>query len=343
MLSRRHIRIKVFQSIYAFYTLSEEERTSNSTHTLLNHLVEQPDKIYKNYIRLLSLVLAIRNKAIADAEVRASKYLPKPEDKEANRAFIENKVLIALDENLELHKVLTQLKFSWKNDEDIIQHLFSKLKTAEFYNNYLKESPSFERDVKFLSNIYSKIIEKSEEVDNFFDDKGFKENIDSVKGNKIILSKFSDLTWYTDKELIFEMIQFTFKKLITEEANPQTKLAQVALNWDEDKKFLEKLFTKALEEIEDSNALVEKFAKNWDIDRIALVDRILMQMAIVEWKYFPSIPVNVTMNEYIDIAKEYSTPQSKSFVNGVLDQILQELQDQKKIEKSGRGLINSKK
>jgi N utilization substance protein B len=160
--------------------------------------------------------------------------------------------------------------------------------------------------------------------------------------NEVILNYFSekDLNWTENKSIVRSLSSKVLKNAATEpEADP---VPEIAINWDEDKEFFQNIFNFTIENDSASKALITQKTKNWDIERLAFTDKVIISMALAEMKNFPSIPVKVTINEYIDISKTYSTPKSKQFVNGLLDVLAKELTDSGQIRKSGRGLLDNK-
>jgi N utilization substance protein B len=195
------------------------------------------------------------------------------------------------------------------------------IKTSETYQEYLKISnPSVEQDFDAADDLLKKIIFKNEVILNYFSEK--------------------DLNWTENKSIVRSLSSKVLKNAATEpEADP---VPEIAINWDEDKEFFQNIFNFTIENDSASKALITQKTKNWDIERLAFTDKVIISMALAEMKNFPSIPVKVTINEYIDISKTYSTPKSKQFVNGLLDVLAKELTDSGQIRKSGRGLLDNK-
>jgi N utilization substance protein B len=162
--------------------------------------------------------------------------------------------------------------------------------------------------------------------------------------NEVVLSFFSekDLNWTENKAIVRSLAAKVLKNATSSEVPIDEILPEIAINWEEDKEFFENIFNFTIENAMESKALIAEKTKNWDIERLAFTDKVIISMALAEMIHFPSIPVKVTINEYIDISKTYSTPKSKQFVNGLLDVLSKELMDQGKIRKSGRGLLDNK-
>jgi N utilization substance protein B len=197
--------------------------------------------------------------------------------------------------------------------------LFYALKAAPEYQTYLeKTDDSIQSDKDIIKFIFKKIILKSATAEQVFEEKF--------------------LNWPVDKDPLQAMVAKTFKNFSNEDF-AKNKLAELSADWVEDREFLITLFQQTIRYNQEYQQLIGDKTQNWEAERIALMDTLLMKMAICEFLGFPSIPVKVTLNEYLDISKEYSTPKSNSFINGILDKVLIELKEQNKIRKSGRGLI----
>jgi N utilization substance protein B len=197
------------------------------------------------------------------------------------------------------------------------------IKPSEDYQAYLQTaSPTAEQDLELADNLLKKIVFKNEVILNFFSEK--------------------DLNWTENKSVVRSLAAKVLKNAsnLTEGADEQ--LPEIAMNWDEDKEFFENIFNFTIENDAVSKALISQKTKNWDIERLAFTDKVIISMALAEMKNFPSIPVKVSINEYIDISKTYSTPKSKQFVNGLLDVMAKELIENGEIRKSGRGLLDNK-
>jgi N utilization substance protein B len=162
--------------------------------------------------------------------------------------------------------------------------------------------------------------------------------------NEVLLNFFSekDLNWTENKSVVRSLASKVLKNSSTMDASELDYLPEIAINWEEDKEFFQNIFNFTIENDALSKSLITQKTKNWDIDRLAFTDKIIISMAIAEMKHFPSIPIKVSINEYIDISKTYSTPKSKQFVNGLLDVMAKELTESGQIRKSGRGLLDNK-
>lgn len=236
--------------------------------------------------------------------------------------FQQNKVINALLENPRLEKIYIKSGLSWEGqEEELVVWVNEVLLKDEAVVSYLElDRARFEDDKEFLLHLYKAIIFKAEIIGLYMEQ--------------------VDLYWSENKAILRSMVVKTIKAV--EEGEADFELAELSYNWEEDKQFFELLFDKTTEEEEKYEEMIAAKTKNWDIDRISDTDKILLQMAIQEMINFPGIPLKVTINEYIEVSKKYSTPKSKLFINGVLDVIAVDLQKEGAIRKSGRGLIDNK-
>jgi len=265
MLNRRHLRVKVLQSLYAYH-----QSRSGDIKQHEKNLLQGVDKVYEMYIWMLSLITEVTGYAEIDAQDRANKHLPTADDLNADVKILSNRFILSLRKNKEFLAGLKKYKVAWDFEPELVKTLFSSLKKSEEYAAYLsKTGDTLHSDKDIIKHIFKKIILKSSLAEQVFED--------------------MFIYWPVDKDVLQALIAKTFKNFAYD--NPaENKLAEVTGNWEE---FLN----------------------------------------------FPSIPVKVTINEYLEISKEFSTPKSNSFINGILDKILIELKSENKINKIGRGLI----
>ncbi|MCM4157678.1 transcription antitermination factor NusB [Gramella sp. AN32] len=314
MLTRRHIRVKVMQSLYAF-NQSQNDNLSVEEKFLQKSMRE----MYDLFLLQLSLIIEIKVHAENFLEISQKKHLATSEEKDPSRKFLDNKVFEILEENESLQNTLEKHKINqWKKDDEYVQIIWNEIKNSLAYEEYMStRESSFKEDKAFFILIFKEIIAPNEKLYEYLEDK--------------------KLTWLDDLPLVNTAILKMFQKL-KETSGKQKKVASLFKN-DEDKEFALQLFRKT--HINDEDLSEEMLGKtpNWDKDRIAEVDMVLIKMAICEFLHFSSIPVKVTINEYLEIAKEYSTPKSSIFINGVLDKLSKEYKESKKLNKTGRGLM----
>lgn len=314
MLNRRHLRVKVLQTIYA-YQVSDSKEVSKFEKALLNSV----DQVFEMYIWTLNLLDEVADYTLIDAEERANKYLPNAEDLSPHVKLATNTFIESLRRNEAYLDGVKKYKVSWSFDPEIVREVFGQLRASAEYAKYNQEedrSIALEKDI--IKYIFKKIILVHPVVVQAFEEKF--------------------LNWPTDKEILQALIAKTLKNF-SSEVPSQNKLAPLSPNWSEDRVFALDLFAHTIRFSDDYQVLISDKTKNWEADRIALLDTILMRLAICELLNFPSIPVKVTMNEYIDLSKEFSTPKSNTFINGIMDKILNDLQKAGRIRKNERGLI----
>jgi len=313
VLNRRHIRIKVMQSIYAMHQSGSDnlEKQEKFLQASLENIVDL-------YLIMLSSLIEIRKKEIEYQEVAQQKHLATPEERNPNLRFVNNPILVALDENNSLSVALENRKINnWQANDDTILMLLQVVKQSELYKKYMaKKVVSFEEERFFIADMFSELIAPNEKLYSYLED--FK------------------LTWVDDIPVVNTQILKQLKQITSEE---QSLIVPAIYKDAEDKDFAVELFRKTvLNETEFAKEFNDK-TPNWDIDRIAELDTIIMKMAICEFLKFPSIPLKVTINEYLELAKEYSTPKSSIFINGILDNLVKDFQLKNRINKVGRGLM----
>lgn len=314
MLNRRHLRVKVLQTLYA-YQLSEDKQVGKFEKALLKSV----DQVYEMYIWTLNLLDEVSDYVRIDAEERANKYLPSAADLSPNTRLLNNTFIDLLRHNDQYLAEVKKYKVSWSFDPEIVRTVFLQLKDKEEYRAYLtQEDRSIAGEKEIIKVIFKKIILKNPAIEQVFEERF--------------------INWPVDKEVLQAMIAKTFKNFTSENPN-QNQLAELTPNWTEDRQFITDLLVNSIRYAEEYQQLISAKTKNWESDRIALLDNLLMRMAICELINFPTIPVKVTINEYIEISKVFSTAKSNTFINGILDKILGELQTVGRIRKHGRGLV----
>lgn len=312
MLTRRHIRVKVMQSLYA-YSQSENDNLNSEEKFLLKSMEE----MYDLYLLLLDLFVEIKDHAADYMEKSQQKHLPSEEDRDPNRRFVDNEIFTLLENNTGLQNGLEARKLNhWKQDDEYVEILWNEIKNSEIYQEYMSSrSGTFQEDKEFVITIFKEIIAPNEKLYDYLEDK--------------------KITWLDDLPLVNTAIVKMLQKLQSGKEHALTRLFKNA----EDKEYAIQLFRKTLLNDNSLAAEMEGKTPNWDRERIADLDAILIKMAICEFLKFPSIPVKVTINEYLEIAKEYSTPKSSIFINGILDKLSKEYKEEGKLNKMGRGLM----
>jgi len=313
MISRRQLRIKALQSLYAYYTTGSEDmkRSENELHFNI-------EKAYELYHYLLLLIIDVMIYADSRIEIARNKRIPTPEDLHPNMRFINNRLINQLRNNRQLLRFVEQHKLNWANHPELIKEVYSRLIESEEYEAYMKgEEPGYLEDKRLVTFIYTHIIYTSERLDSILEEQS--------------------IYWNDDLEFITSMIVKTFKKF-KEEDGPDKLLMDLYKN-KEDTDYVVRLFRQTILHRDEYVEYIKQNTRNWDLDRIAFMDILIMQIAIAELIAFQSIPTKVTLNEYLEISKFYSTNKSNVFINGVLDKVLMQLKEENKISKAGRGLI----
>jgi len=312
MLSRRVLRTKVVKAVYAHIQCEGLTPVVSE-----KNLVTSIDRAYDLYFHLLALVPEIAEYAAERIRIGENKKLPTYDDLHPNRKFVENKVILRLAEDEGLQTELKARKLSWKDHRDLIVALYNALIRQPFYQKYmLSEVRSFREDAQLVSDIYMTMLEEFEPLETVLEEQS--------------------VLWNDDLGFLLTMVSRTIlsmsEKRDTIKLMPQFKS-------DEDLDYAKSLLRYAIAGYDRISLLLDNPMRNWDIERVALMDKIILVTDIAEAESFPSIPVRVTMNEYIDIAKCYSTESSGSFINGVLDRMINQLTEEGKIVKSGKGLL----
>jgi N utilization substance protein B len=274
--------------------------------------------MYEMYIWLLSLVVEMQDHAIDKIEAGRNKKLPSPEDLHPNTKFVTNSFIRLLANSKVLNSKCEELSVNWSQERDLSKKIFKELIQTEDYKEYMESSErGFSHDKEFLLRFFKRHMINVELLHDFFEERS--------------------VLWTDDLDLAAGMAIKTIKAISEDDAD--VELLPLWRDPEDEKNFLNNLFKKTLSLGEESEKLIAEAAKNWDFDRIALLDQILMKMAIAEAQTFKDIPLKVTLNEYIELSKYYSTPKSAGFINGVLDQIFDKLKEDGKIKKTGKGLL----
>ena len=275
------------------------------------NMVTEAEKIHDRYISILNLLISFSERSVQDK-------------RENHSNFVKNLLIKTLSSNENLENISLRRNLKWDEEDTSVWQWFKEfVKTDEEYKEYQKLSETtFEDDKALLMHIVKNIIFKNDVIDKYMEEQ--------------------DINWTEDRAIIKSLVTKTIKSISEEDDGSDLEIQELSYNWEDDKEFFIMLFVETTKVEAEYEELISKKTKNWDIERIAATDRIILEMAISEMINFPSIPVKVTINEYIEVAKKYSTPKSKTFVNGVLDVIANELTDSGDIRKSGRGLIDNK-
>ena len=307
MINRVLIRLKVIQVIYAYY-----QNGGKNLEAAEKELFYSLSKAYDLYKYLLLLMVEVTQFADRRIDNRRHKLRPTEEDLNPNTRFIDNAFMAQLMQNTQLEAFRANQKRSWDDEGDFVKHLFERIEETKAYQEYMaKETLTYEDDRELWRKLYRSTIAQNDEIDEILEEQS--------------------LYWNDDKAIVDTFVLKTIKRFEPENGADQDLMPEY--KDDEDKEFARKLLRSAITNADAYRKLMENNAKNWDMERFAFMDILIMQVALAEIFAFPSIPVSVSLNEYVEIAKMYSTPKSGSFINGMLDGIVNQLKNENKLNK----------
>lgn len=313
MISRRIIRIKVLQILYAFFT-SPDTSINNTEKELFFSL----QKTYDLYHYLMALVIEIEKFAQDRIDLGMKKHRPSSAELAPNTRFVNNRLILQLKSNTSLNKYLETSKLTWIDQEDLIRRLYLSMLDQDFYKEYMAAAENnYADDRKLVEDIFKYLILENEEIESLLEEES--------------------IYWNDDLDFVVSMILKTFKKFKEYSDGEQALLPMY--KDEEDRQFAKDLYRKVVVNHAENVVMIKQHTVNWDIERIAFMDNLILELALTEFLYFPSIPTKVSMNEYIELSKYYSTEKSRNFINGILDKALKDLKKENKILKAGRGLI----
>lgn len=308
MINRNLIRIRVVQLVYAWY-----QNANKDLRNAENELLFGLQKSYDLYYFLLLLMVELTATYQKRVEAKQNKFLPTEEDLHPNTHLVKNKFILQLQENKQFQKQLTERPMSWEENEVFVKNLLDEILSSDTYKEYTAiAEPTYDEDREFWRKTFKQFIYLNEELDDILEDEC--------------------IYWNDDVEIIETFVLKTIKRFSPENGDEQPLLPM--FKDDEDKAYALKLLHNSILEEKEYRSLIEKHTEKWDFDRLAFMDMIIMQVALSEIFTFDSIPTNVSLNEYIEIAKSYSTPKSGTFINGILDAIVQETKKEKRIFKN---------
>ena len=312
MINRRHIRVKVMQSVYAMLQSHNDDLIREE-----KFLKFSIQKMFDLYVLQLQMIIEVQKLAQKKIELSKKKILPTEEDLNPNTKFIDNQLIKLLSNSVSMESYLEVNKLkNWELDDEYVKIIWEKLQKSDLYKDYL-ETPenSFNEDKRFVVEFYKEIIAPNEKIAEYYEDKL--------------------ISWVDDIPFVNTWVVKSLNKQSSKETFQLGKLYKDK----DDEDFVSELFKKVMLHHHKYEEDIREKTPNWETDRIADIDMILIKMAIVEFLHFPSIPSRVTINEYIELAKDYSTEKSGYFVNGVLDKLSKSYLTDKKMIKVGRGLM----
>lgn len=322
MLTRRHLRIKVMQAIYAHESIEKESIGEGE-----KKMLKSFEQLFDLFVYQLSFLVEVFDLAEKKIEEGKNKLLPDRDDLDPNTKFIENRLVDKIRNNRDYINNYNRLKINWRHEHfDIVRKIYNDIRTDSGYQNYMdKKESSFKEDQKMLVYIVKEFISDCQSLMNIYEEQNIFWEEDYYAVNMMLIDFIESMKPNDDE---FQKLPPVFKDLDD-------------LGKSEDKQFAVDLYRSTVAQEDKYENVIASRAKNWEFERIAKIDVILLKMAIAELLNFYSIPIKVTMNEYIEISKYYSTPKSRVFINGILDKLIVEFKEEEKINKTGRGLIDN--
>lgn len=308
MINRNLIRIRIVQIVYAWY-----QNTNNDLRNTEKELLFGLQKSYDLYFYHLLLMVELTRAYEERVETKRNKHLPSQEDLNPNVHLLNNKFMLQLRENVQLNKQLAERPMIWDADNSFVRNMLDRILSSETYRDYTEiTAPTYAQDREFWRKTFKQFIYVNEELDDMLEDEC--------------------IYWNDDVEIVQSFVLKTIKKFSEENGVHQPLLPM--FKDDEDKVYALKLLHDTILNEKKYRAMIKKHTDKWDFERIAFMDLMIMQVALSEISTFESIPTNVSLNEYIEIAKSYSTPKSGTFINGILDAIVQEMKEENLIFKN---------
>lgn len=308
MINRVLIRLKIVQIVYAYY-----QNGGKNLDTAEKELFFSLSKAYDLYNYLLLLMVEVTKQANKRLNAAKNKLVPTKEELFPNTKFVENRFIAQLEVNKQLLEFSNNQKKTWENEADFVKTLCDKILESDIYKEYMaSETSSYEEERELWRKLYKNIIFNNIELDQVLEDQS--------------------LYWNDDKEIVDTFVLKTIKRFDEKNGAKQELLPE--FKDEEDQDFARRLFRRTILNADYYRHLISENTKNWDLDRVAFMDVVIMQIALAEILSFPNIPVSVSLNEYVEIAKLYSTPKSGGFINGTLDGIVNSLKKENKLTKN---------
>lgn len=308
MINRELIRLKIVQIVYAYY-----QNGGKNLDTAEKELFFSLSKAYDLYNYLLLLIVAITRYANKRIEMGKAKLRPTKEELAPNMKFADNLFAAQLEVNKQLNEFVETQKKTWDNDEDFVKSIYNQIIESDIYKEYMSsETSSYTEDREVWRKIYKNLIFNNEDLDSLLEEQS--------------------LYWNDDKEIVDTFVLKTIKRF--DEKNGANQELLPEFKDEEDQDFARRLFRRAILNADYYRHLLNNNSKNWELKRFTFMDVLIMQIALAEVTSFPNIPISVTLNEYLDIARLYSTPKSPAFINGMLDAVINQLKKEGKLMKN---------
>lgn len=307
MVNRILIRIKVLQIVYAYY-----QNGNGNLQSAENDLQFSLKKSYELYLSFLLLLIEITHLQSQIIETKKEKYIPTQEELNPNMRFVNNRVIAQLAADKGFWQLIKENGISWDNDEDFVKRVLELILSSDLYAEYLEaEEDSYEHDLQFWAKAFKQLICDNEMIEEHLEDKS--------------------IFWNDDVEIIESFVLKTIKRF--KETQPATSALQPMFKGEEDRTFAIKLLRQTFLKKEEYRELIGRYLTNWEADRIAHIDMVILQIALAEIFAFPTIHTSISMNEYIEIAKYYSSPKKVPFINAILEAIIRDAKRDHKLLK----------
>ncbi|MCD4736103.1 MAG: transcription antitermination factor NusB [Bacteroidales bacterium] len=320
MLGRRHLRIKLLQSLYAFY-VSGNDRVDLAEKELIGSL----DKLYELLIYQLSFLIQLIVFAHRKAEDAKHKFYPSEQELHPNPKFTDNRIIKQLAGNRHLLREISNNKINWVEEDEILRQSFKILSESSFYQKYMSdETNSYENDKEFLIKLIKRKFSKLEILHHYLEEKNIFWADDYFVVNHLVIKTINTFSEGDDEfKPLPDLINYKSDQFV-----------------DSDLDFIKLVFRKTILRNDELDEMIKEKLKNWELERLAIIDILILKMALVELTECKSIPIKVSLNEYIELAKLFSTPKSSIFINGILDKLISDMKSKDLIKKVGLGLID---
>jgi N utilization substance protein B len=312
--------MKALQALYNYFISQNSDLAVGE-----RNMLKSTERIYELITWQLGFMAHLVKFAAKRQEENKKKFYPTPDDLDPNTKFIDNQLIAKLKENKDYLRKVNAYKVNWIDEEDMVRKVYNDMRGSSVYENYMNSGKhSFDEDRSIIATLFNEFVAYQDSVDYFYEEKNIYWANDLEIANPLVVKIIKGFRKSDDEYTLLPTLYNT-----TGKEEP-----------DEDKDFMVRLYHKTVLRSNELEEIIKNKASNWDINRIATMDIILLKMALTELMEFQSIPTKVTLNEYIELSKYYSTPKSKVFINGILDKLIVELKEEKKIVKTGRGLMD---
>jgi N utilization substance protein B len=309
MLSRRQLRVKVLQALYAYFQSDKKDLPVGE-----RELIRSIEKVHELYVYLLQFLIEMADAEESDVQELQHKYIPDELQLAAKRRVHQSTFISILKKSPDFEAMRKKHSVSWQKDHDLVRKLFLEMKKSVTYRDFISKVTADEKE--FFIEMMKLYVEDSESMQHHVEE--------------------LNLFWSEDLSFVVHMVNRTIKQFFD---HGRLELFEVYRDEKDDKEFVRTLFSQAVIHNREYEDAVSERTQNWDLERIAMMDILILKLALTELIHLPGIPVKVTINEYIEISKDFSTPKSKQFINGIIDKLAIDFKKSGKIVKTGRGLM----